>query len=195
MDLSEINLGYFLLSLVFIWGYKQFQAFDRKLDDLKEMTSYDLKQKAHHINERLDEIQRALGIETPTEKFERWLSERNEKNKRFLATPEGFFCLWIDEEKAIKERGGLPAQVDAKRLSDGVPVLICFEITDCVLRDGFFKKTRRTLEYKPYGYFINPITEGYLGPIPFEVNLSGEEIEAKLWAIARENWERRHDEI
>ena len=193
--LLESNLPYLLLGIAFYLVYKQFRSFDRKLDDLKEMTSYDLKQEAHHINERLDKIQRALGIETPTEELERWLSESAEESKRFLATPEGFMLLWMDEKKAIKERSGLPAQVDAKRLSDGAPVLICFEITDCVLRDGFFNKTRRSLEYKPYGYFINPFTEGYLGPIPFEVNLSGEEIEAELWAHARKNWERRHDEI
>lgn len=192
MELSEINFSYLLLGLVFYLGYKQFQVFDRKLDDLKEMTSHNLKQEANCINKRLDKIQRSLGIETSTEELERWLSESTEESKRFRASPEGFMSLWMDETKAIRQRGGLPVVVDTERLSDSVPVRICFEITDCVLRDGFFKNTRRKLDYKPYGYFVNPFLEGYLGSVPFEVKLSDQEIDAELWAAARKNWQRRH---
>lgn len=192
MDLSEINFSYLLLGFMFYLAYKQFQAFERKLDDLKEMTAHDLKQKTDYLNERLDAIQRALGIETPAEEWERWLSESAEESKRFRASPEGFMSLWMDEAKAIRERGGLPVVVDTERLSDSVPVRICFEITDCVLRDGFSKKTRRKLEYKPYGYFVNPCLEGYLGPVPFEVKLTDQEIDAELWAVARRDWGHRN---
>lgn len=104
MDLSEINLSYLFLGFVFYLGYKQFQAFDKKLEDLKEMNAHDLKEGAKYINIRLEEIERALGIETPSEKWERWLSESAEKRERYLASPEGFFSLWEEESKAIRER-------------------------------------------------------------------------------------------